>query len=1630
MNTTKNKYLNTLIIVFIIAIATLMLSSLMGGVNAVDISINNTNSTIQEAVNIISDGHDTSNTITLSNGTYLGSGNYNVNISSNTFNGRSLTIQGESKDGVIINAQGLGRIFIIRANNITLSNITFINGNFTGYGDGGAIANYGDGFSINGSIFNNNSAEYGGAIYNTGDNMSISGSSFNNNFADYGGAIYNWVANGFIVDNSVFVSNSAGIDGGVIENMYVYDFLVNNSVFVSNSAGGNGGVIDIYWSNNFAVVNSSFTLNNASHGGVIYSDSFNTSIIGSNIYDNYNGLNFTSATNATVNFNRFVNNTYTISGAGSGDNLSSNWWGQNSGIVAFINDGGAGGAIDYILDDYFVLLLNYSPNGNNAMVNSSFNKSKGNYVLSFYLALNTSNSTSMFNDTAYLLTSFNKTIVITNETGNTIYTPTANGFSSEALPLRNINRLIAIRALVDNEDLELSLLLDKPDYTDGLYVNSSWTGSNGDGSSWSSPFMNLSVALLAIVDNELNSNNCNFTIHIAGDDSTLLNNYTGDGVNVNLDLNSSYSNLTLSGEFGSPVFDGKSVSRIFNIGGSNITIANLIFINGYISNNGGAIYTTGNNISIINSIFVNNSANWGGGAIYNSGGSGFVVGNSSFSFNTASYGFSGGAIYNGGGSGFVVGNSSFSFNTARSGGAICILDSNDGNITYNRFVNNSASSDKAIYIYQGSNFNFSSNWFGSNNITGMIYNDTSNYILDDYFILLLNYYPNGNNTITNSSFNKSKGNYILSFYLALNTSNFTHIFNDTAYLLPEFNKTVIINNGTYNATYNTTANGFSSEALPLHYNNQLIAIRALADNEDLSLSLLLERPEYTNGLYVNSSWNDINCDGTSWDHPFINLKSALDAIVKYGLNSSNCNFTIHIAGDGSTLDYNYTGAGVNVNLDLNSSYSNLTLSGEFGSPVFDGKSVSCIFNIGGSNITIANLTFINGKVTGNGGAIYTTGNNISIINSIFVNNSANWGGGAIYNMGSDFVVDNSSFSSNTATGSSGGGAIYNYYGSGFVVGDSSFSFNTVSSGGGAIYNLDGSGFVVGDSSFSSNTASEGGAIYNSGGDGFSISGSNFADNSANYDGGAIENRGDNVSIMNSSFVNNVAGRYGGAICIWSNDDGNITYNRFVNNSASSDKAITISYSSNVNLSSNWFGSNNITGMIYNDSCSYVLEDYFVVFLKYLPSDSYLTSFDDDIDVFIDSYRLVYLFALNTSRGGGDIFNSTVSYLPDFDVLLVFSDGSFVNMSSHDAYYETAPFGLGFGDSVSINALVDNENLMLVLNVLDYSNGIYVNSSASSGGDGHNWSSAFTNLSDALNAIIVHKLNSSNCNFTIHIAGDNSTFAYNYTGDGVNVNLDLNSSYSNLTLFGEYGSPVFDGAGLFRIFNITGNNITLENIVFKNGASINNGGAIYNTGNNTKFMNSNFTNNSANWCGGAIVNYGSNFSLISSNFTNNIANAGGGAIYTLNNDNFSIIYSNFNNNCAEYGGAVFSWYSNFSINNSNFNNNFVSRYGGAIYNYGSDICIDDSNFNHNYVSVSASIDGSVYGGAVFSSIGDIIIDDSNFTHNYISISIPGSGYINGSVYGGGVYNFGGNMRVSGSNFDHNYISVPVSGSVNG
>ncbi len=226
----------------------------------------------------------------------------------------------------------------------------------------------------------------------------------------------------------------------------------------------------------------------------------------------------------------------------------------------------------------------------------------------------------------------------------------------------------------------------------------------------------------------------------------------------------------------------------------------------------------------------------------------------------------------------------------------------------------------------------------------------------------------------------------------------------------------------------------------------------------------------------------------------------------------------------------------------------------------DGGNAKRIFSVQNEkNLTVTNLTLVNGYTTGQGGAISAKYQNKIIVNHCtFTNNISTQlgekGGGAIFSGNGALTIDNSNFSGNKA---SIGGAI-RILNSNLNVTASSFSrnkaVNSSIGNGGAVY-VDGARgddgkIVIRTSSFKENSATAyGGALFNNiyNNNTTAITDSVFSANTvgggSNGQGGAIWSNGDpakgghwlvnanntTLTLVNTTLANNTAGTQGGGI---------------------------------------------------------------------------------------------------------------------------------------------------------------------------------------------------------------------------------------------------------------------------------------------------------------------------------------------------------------------------------------------------------------------------------------------------------------------------------------------------------------------
>ncbi len=235
--------------------------------------------------------------------------------------------------------------------------------------------------------------------------------------------------------------------------------------------------------------------------------------------------------------------------------------------------------------------------------------------------------------------------------------------------------------------------------------------------------------------------------------------------------------------------------------------------------------------------------------------------------------------------------------------------------------------------------------------------------------------------------------------------------------------------------------------------------------------------------------------------------------------------------------------------------------------------------------------------------------------------------------------------------------------------------------------------------------------------------------------------------------------------------------------------------------------------------------------------------------------------------------------------------------------------------------------------------------------------------------------------------------------------------SNFTINGN--NHILDGNRQSGIFNITGNNVTINNFVFFNG-NIFRGGAIYATGqitlNNVTFINNNASRGGAIYSNGQLI-------LNNATFISNNADVGGAIAYygmALNCSNSRFI----DNNASICGGAIYSFGMQLILNNATFISNNVAV-GGAIAYYNGILNCSNSRFIDN----SADERGS----SIFLSNAILNVCNSFVTSNRSSkcgqiyassstVNINNSQFINiSSVYSSALYFINSESSIINSSF---------------
>nr|WP_302579022.1 hypothetical protein [Methanobrevibacter arboriphilus] len=961
--------------------------------------------TIDKAINSSSENDNVK--IHLSEGNFTGNGNVNLIIDKNHTGGGSLTIIGAGINKTFIDGLNSYNIFNIGGySNISLINITFINGNSS---NGGAISFNGT-LTIDSCSFDNNLATTrGGAIYSPGvggEILTIRNSFFNNNNATRdGGAIYAYaLAN---ITNSFFVNNYAGYSGGSV---YISGSPTNyssirNCNFSNSTAGRDGGSLYITYGSivNNTFENSKTTGTSTSYGG--------GAICGGNIYLENNNMILCSAASDrgnSIKANGPVNNTIVTINDKNVTNPSFT-------LTATVTDD-KGNLID---GNSITFYVNSTLLGNGDVINGEATLNVNEVLNNGHYVINGSSSyyPNIVNGNLNVNLNVVPSVYYVSPDGDD-----TNGNGSIDAPFKTLKKAIDT-GFANGVYVTVYLL-------DGVY--------SGEG--------NINLTLGDYLGNlDIIGLNYNKTI-FDGNGAGLLFNF---GLNLRVNL----VNLTVRNFNNSTVSGAIISSNGTNIGGSNpkykkVSIQDCIFENNILGRNGAVVKLISG--SVDNSQFINNS----GTSLYIATGSStddlVLVNNSKFINNYINVTSpSNGVLYLG--NYIILQNCIFINNSVYSNQGVVYFNSNVGETRNNQFINNSNRYNGGTIVTGRSQLS-NNDIFENNNATNII-STSGTFINATFDNNNASNIVSGSGTFINGTFKNNVLNankaifYLTSGQLSINGCNFTNNNNDTTILISNgalnnvnlkfisYNSTSLVNNSLKvilelegfvinGGNINFYLNGTFLGSAPII--NNIAEIKNIAGfNKGIyqitGNSTNLVGPISQNGIlnisantddslviYVGENGSDIDGNG-SIDNPFATIQKAIDTGVL-----STLNLTVFI------LPGTIKGLG-NVNLTL-PNYLNLTITGTYNKSIIDGEAVNWIFAtstlyddllITFSNLKIKNAKGINAtSATSNFAGIIRIGNITLIDKCIFENNN---GVSVSLESNGKLIINNSIFRANYGT---------------------------------------------------------------------------------------------------------------------------------------------------------------------------------------------------------------------------------------------------------------------------------------------------------------------------------------------------------------------------------------------------------------------------------------------------------------------------------------------------------------------------------------------------------------------------------------------------------------------------------------
>ena len=667
----------------------------------------------------------------------------------------------------------------------------------------------------------------------------------------------------------------------------------------------------------------------------------------------------------------------------------------------------------------------------------------------------------------------------------------------------------------------------------------------------------------------------------------------------------------------------------------------------------------------------------------------------------------------------------------------------------------------------------------------------------------------------------------------------------------------------------------------------------------------------------------------------------------------------------------------------------------------DAQEKSRIFRITADNVVLKNIIFTNGKTTGKGGAVHFSSNG-AVMNCNFTKNTADDGGAVYYVEGSAGETINCNFTDNIAT-SSGGALVF--LGNGAVTGCNFINNAAQSGSGGAIYFSNG---TVSDCNFTSNKAVYGGAVY------FNINGtatdccfdSNQATGYFAYGGAVYFEKRSSGEAVNCKFADNRAKR-GGAIYFDQGSSGKTENCIFAGNSATDSGAIYTNGALNVIADACIFksGSDSTNGVSFipptltvdnfttefnsheklmfdlKTSGGRSIEDGIISISVYHNNNSWVGNYSClsgegwAVDLLPGSYYAIF----NTEYAGFEPVRRTITVISHYvKITAVSTTNMTVNITAKsDINPEVIQGNMIFilSDGNEINANYAGNGTWWAMHTFnDY--GDYQVDASYDGVDNLIVESAIIeivkNRFSELQALI-----SANYGSILKLDEDYE-FENDFDINGINIT-------DSITIDGQ--GHTLDAKGKGRIFNVAAENVILKNIIFTNGYTTGNGGAVFFKSNDDGTVSNPYNTGSFD-----IISY---CSVTNCTFTGNKAD-NGGAVWM---NSGSVENCNFTGNNATMGSAIYfsSSSATKTVSNSIFLNNRANAESLDVVKNDNDITIIFKGQNNLLNAIYSNGDVTFNNVTYWGKNGITTISDTIFGSNKAAgQNITVKGLVNGNI----------------------------------